>query len=98
MDDRRQDVEAEERGHGLRTETFGYVFLNCTGVYEVLKMTNFDAAIGTAHMPKHTHWRKTSTDPAIFHDRANERTRRSRDIKNPSRYFSIQNEIDMKER
>jgi len=95
MDDKRRDIETEERGHGLRTETSGYVFLNCTGVYEALKMMNFDAAIGTAHMPKHT---LAKNDPAIFHDRANERTRRSRDIKNPSRYFSIQNEIDMKER
>jgi len=72
MDDRHRDVDTEERRHGLRTETFGYVFLNCTGVYEALKMTNFDAAIGTAHMPKHT--LAKNVDRSGHFSRSNERT------------------------
>lgn len=41
---------------------------------------------------------KTPFDLTIFHDRTNERIRIDHGIKNPSRYFSIQNEIDMRER
>lgn len=76
MDDRRHDTETRNRDTDLGQKHSATYFV-IAGVYEVLKWQIFDMAT-VRRIWKHT-LAKTPSDPAIFHDRAYERTRRSRD-------------------